>query len=109
MNVISKAWAEGKKNAEYDRVEELGNDILTYVKKELGIEDKIEDKEKAKEQAISQQILKWPKGVDKSSTELYYTFGVPACCKRCSNHPMNGGSGTCYCTLPHMTITGSTT
>ena len=105
MNVITKAWAEGKRNAEYDRVEELGNDILAYVKKELGIEDK----EEAKEQSITQKTLKWPEGPDKASTELYYTFGVPECCRHCTNHPMNGGSGICCCTLPYMTTTGSTT
>ena len=24
---------------------------------------------------------------------------VPPACKTCSNHPSNGGSGICYCTL----------
>jgi len=25
---------------------------------------------------------------------------VPNCCKNCRNHPINGGSGVCHCTLP---------
>ena len=33
-----------------------------------------------------------------------YMFGeVPECCRNCSNHPSNGGSGICNCTLPYMT------
>ena len=33
-----------------------------------------------------------------------YMFGwIPECCRNCSNHPSNGGSGICNCTLPHMT------
>ena len=27
--------------------------------------------------------------------------GTPNCCKNCSNHPSNGGSGICNCTLPY--------
>jgi len=26
--------------------------------------------------------------------------GVPSCCRHCSNHPINGGSGICNCTAP---------
>lgn len=25
---------------------------------------------------------------------------IPDCCKPCTNHPRNGGSGVCFCTLP---------
>lgn len=32
---------------------------------------------------------------------------IPDCCKGCSNHPANGGSGICHCVLPYMTTTGS--
>ena len=31
---------------------------------------------------------------------------VPKCCRYCSNHPSNGGSGICNCVLPYMTQTG---
>ena len=27
------------------------------------------------------------------------TFPIPDVCKSCSNHPSNGGSGICNCTL----------
>lgn len=27
---------------------------------------------------------------------------IPNCCKACSNHPSNGGSGICHCTLPYF-------
>ena len=27
---------------------------------------------------------------------------VPNCCKACSSHPSNGGSGVCNCTLPYF-------
>lgn len=30
----------------------------------------------------------------------YYT--IPDCCKMCPNHPSNGGSGVCQCTLPYI-------
>ena len=32
--------------------------------------------------------------------------GTPECCRNCSNHPSNGGSGICCCMLPYMTWTG---
>lgn len=35
-----------------------------------------------------------------------YMFGwIPECCRNCSNHPSNGGSGICNCTLPYITDT----
>lgn len=37
----------------------------------------------------------------------YYQENVPDPCKRCSNHPSNGGSGICHCTLPYFMKTGS--
>ena len=27
---------------------------------------------------------------------------IPNCCKNCPNHPSNGGSGLCNCTLPYF-------
>lgn len=30
---------------------------------------------------------------------------IPDCCRNCSNHPRNGGSGICNCVLPYMTKT----
>ena len=34
-------------------------------------------------------------------------YYVPNCCRNCSNHPSNGGSGICHCMLPYMTYTGT--
>ena len=31
---------------------------------------------------------------------------VPRCCQHCSNHPSNGGSGICMCTLPYFSGEG---
>ena len=30
---------------------------------------------------------------------------IPSACKSCSNHPSNGGSGICHCTLGTPVIT----
>ena len=32
-------------------------------------------------------------------------YYVPPACRGCSNHPSNGGSGICHCTLGGYTIT----
>ncbi len=32
-------------------------------------------------------------------TENIETLHIPEACKSCSNHPSNGGSGICNCTL----------
>ena len=29
---------------------------------------------------------------------------IPDACRGCSNHPSNGGSGICHCTLGNLTI-----
>ena len=29
-------------------------------------------------------------------------INAPDCCKNCPNHPSNGGSGICHCTLPYL-------
>ena len=34
---------------------------------------------------------------------------VPKCCKNCRNHPSNGGSGFCNCTLPYLEDSITTT
>ena len=36
----------------------------------------------------------------KNPLDFYTTSdNIPAACKTCSNHPSNGGSGICHCTL----------
>lgn len=34
---------------------------------------------------------------------------IPETCRNCSNHPSNGGSGICHCTLGHEPIMYTTT
>lgn len=44
----------------------------------------------------------WPRH-DWNDGESEWMFGwIPDCCRGCSNHPSNGGSGICCCTLPDM-------
>lgn len=31
---------------------------------------------------------------------------IPLCCRNCSNHPKNGGSGICHCILGGIKING---
>ena len=33
------------------------------------------------------------------------SYNCPDACKGCSNHPSNGGSGICHCTLGLVNIT----
>ena len=80
MNLVEQAWAEGKRNAEV-------NDVASVVK---------------------EAIEKWQKDTtfDKPyKSPFVYTDGIPDACKGCSNHPSNGGSGNCNCTLGTPPIT----
>jgi len=42
------------------------------------------------------------------NSEFYLEEVIPECCKGCSNHPSNGGSGICHCTLPYFESQKST-
>lgn len=35
----------------------------------------------------------------------FYEWTIPQACRSCSNHPSNGGSGICHCTLGKPQIT----
>jgi cell division septum initiation protein DivIVA len=39
------------------------------------------------------------------STTPYVDNSIPAPCRNCSNHPSNGGSGICHCTLGLTKVT----
>lgn len=39
---------------------------------------------------------------------LYVPPSIPDGCKACSNHPSNGGSGICHCTVPYLNGNGVT-
>jgi len=47
-------------------------------------------------------------GKDTADFIKYINLGttIPSCCINCSNHPSNGGSGLCNCTLPHFSGEG---
>lgn len=51
-----------------------------------------------KQQDLPEPVSPWMFGVVPDAD--YY---MPDCCWNCSNHPRNGGSGICNCTLPYMT------
>ena len=42
--------------------------------------------------------------IDLSTFDFEYKDLVPPSCRNCSNHPSNGGSGICNCTLGQMQI-----
>lgn len=76
MNLVEQAWAEGKRNAEVDVFKEAGNELVEYVRREF------------KQPAVI------------TTDKTFDTFlNVPEACKACPNHPSNGGSGICFCTL----------
>lgn len=40
-----------------------------------------------------------------SNIEIPYAQPIPRPCKTCANHPSNGGSGICFCTLGMVKVT----
>ena len=76
MNLVEQAWAEGKRNAEVDVFKEAGNELVEYVRREFKLPTVI------------------------TTDKTFDTFlNVPEACKACPNHPSNGGSGVCFCTV----------
>lgn len=52
-------------------------------------------------QRAQQQIS----NIQKDYNDIPNSSYVPDCCRYCSNHPSNGGSGICHCILPYLTTT----
>lgn len=79
MNLVEQAWAEGKRNAEIDVFTAAGSELVNVIKKEL--------------------FPELPTTV--TTDKIYPTTlsGTPDPCRNCPNHPSNGGSGICNCTL----------
>lgn len=44
----------------------------------------------------------WIKKILEERPPQAVEVSCPSCCDGCSNHPKNGGSGICNCTLPYM-------
>ena len=77
---------ETKDYETYRRVEKLCQNIM--------------DEENAKREAEKKSILNYK--IDEI-VGIDYTM-IPDSCKNCSNHPSNGGSGICNCTLGQYSI-----
>ena len=77
MNLVEQAWAEGKRNAEIDCFTEAGKELEEYFKRELK----------------PPSVITTDKSLDVTLSD------IPEPCKRCPNHPSNGGSGICLCTI----------
>ena len=88
MNLVMKAWAEGKKNAEMDRVDSFCNDIFDSLKKKLE-----EDHPRITLDPPSITIPYTPPVINWNVND------IPAGCRNCPNHPSNGGSGICHCII----------
>ena len=93
MNLVMKAWAEGKKNAEVSSIEDIVKEAI----------EKIYDKPEIKEllphtipiitpDIHFEHLLDW-------GSMSTIVDGIPSACKTCSNHPSNGGSGICHCIM----------
>lgn len=94
MNLVMKAWAEGKKNAEVSGIEDIVKEAI----------EKIYDKPETKE---------WlPRTISVETPDIHFEHlldwgnagssaidGIPNACRTCSNHPSNGGSGICHCIM----------
>ena len=39
-----------------------------------------------------------------SSDTIVVNSNIPAACRNCSNHPVNGGSGVCHCILGSLPV-----
>ena len=91
MNVVMQAWAEGKKNAETAYLDEVGADLLEAVKKKLLDISPISN--------VNPIYMEVPKINFDDITVKRSSDNIPAPCQACPNHPSNGGSGICHCTL----------
>lgn len=93
MNLVMKAWAEGKKNAEVSGIEDIIKEAI----------------EKIHQQTETQELL--PHNIPITTPDIHFEHlldwgststildGIPSACKTCSNHPSNGGSGICHCIM----------
>lgn len=93
INLVMKAWEEGKKNAEVSSIEDIVKEAL----------------EKVYQKPETQELL--PHNIPITVPDIHYDHsldwsyvnlnggGIPDSCKTCSNHPSNGGSGICYCII----------
>ena len=86
MNIVARAWAEGKKNAEVSSIEDVVKEAIDKIYQQNNISITIPD-------IHLEHCLDW------GSTNPLSTDGIPNACRTCSNHPSNGGSGICHCIM----------
>ena len=102
MNLVSQAWAEGKKNAETDRIDELGKEIMEKFIDKIYIDPQPVPPELKSDKPY---IYKELEELEKQNNKQLLNFSdIPAGCRNCPNHPSNGGSGICHCTIGTMPI-----
>ena len=87
-----------KKQELFEEIKKL-NERLDKIEKQL---------EKQEEETRAQKNQEWlDKFGDFYGTAIEGT--IPDPCKGCSNHPSNGGSGICHCTIPYLSGTSGVT
>ena len=74
------------------QLEELANSLFGEMR------DMTPEESKAYRESISK--ISNPTGVN-----FYDLMGIPSACRNCGNHPVNGGSGICHCTLGITQVT----
>lgn len=89
MNLVMKAWAEGKKNAEVSGIEDIVKEAI----------EKIYDKPETKELLPHTISVETPDIHFEHLLQWSSHTGIPSACRTCSNHPSNGGSGICHCIM----------
>lgn len=70
-------------------------DIHDEISKGFDKIEKVIREESAKMAEIIRQAILQPE----PQPQVVWTNYIPEACKSCSNHPSNGGSGICNCTL----------
>ena len=51
-----------------------------------------------------EQVIRVPFGGNQLGWPVKQFYGIPSACASCPNHPSNGGSGICNCTLGLQTV-----
>lgn len=94
MNLVMKAWAEGKKNAEVSSIEDIVKEAMEKICNKPEIKDWCLPRDISVEtpDIHFEHLIDWRQSNPSSS-------GIPESCRTCSNHPSNGGSGICHCVM----------
>lgn len=85
--MVSDAFSSGIKSAELESIERYADELKEILRKD--VEEKKPDE--------NMTNLLW----NKISTTPAY---IPMACRDCPNHPTNGGSGICNCTMGTETV-----